>query len=217
MKIKTIMRTNVPTLTNTHTIEDAIALMESASIRHIPITNGDTAVIGIVSDRDIRDIRPSTLSVAKEATDFLQPVTKIMSTPVLTAHPDDDVQEVARLFFQHRVGCLPVVDNDRLAGLITESDMLYSLTKLLGADQPSSIIEVCVHNRPGQLADVATVFKKERINIVSAVAYPSKKADKYMLSFRVQTIDPRRIIAALQLAGYEVYNPPFPVLGGSNE
>ncbi len=201
------MHTDVYTLNQTQTIKEAIHLMEMQAIRHIPIINSANHVIGIVSDRDIRDIRPSTLTSDYDENLFLEPISIIMSTPVLTGHEDDDVQESARLFYQNRIGCLPIIKDGKLTGIITESDMLYSMTKLLGADRPSSVIEVCVKNKTGMLADVSAIFKKSQVNIVSAVAYSSEKQGHHMLSFRVQTIDPRRVIRALQNEGYDVYGP----------
>ncbi|GAF21240.1 MULTISPECIES: acetoin utilization AcuB family protein [Shouchella] len=214
MKLHLIMRTNVYTLTSTHSIQDAIDLMEQKSIRHIPIIDHDDNVIGIISDRDIRDVRPSILTQKTDESVFLKPISSIMASPVLTAHEDDDVQETAKLFYQHRIGCLPITANGRIIGIISESDILYSLTALLGADRPTSVIEVCVQNYPGMLADVATIFKQAGVNIVSAVAYPSQKVNYHMLSFRVQTIDPRKVIQKLADSGYDVYGPSLPSIGG---
>lgn len=214
MKLKTIMHSKVFSLNEASSILDAIQLMERHSIRHIPIVNDAHHVVSIVSDRDIRDIRPSILAPKTDETLFLKPVSNIMSVPVLTGHEDDDVQESARLFFQNRIGCLPITTNGKLVGIVTESDMLYSLTKLLGADRPTSVVEVCVKNQTGMLSDVSAVFKAEKVNIVSAVAYPSEKIGYHMLSFRVQTIDPRRVISALEESGYDVYGPALPDFGG---
>ncbi|AIC95318.1 acetoin utilization AcuB family protein [Shouchella lehensis] len=214
MKLQLIMRTNVYTLSPTDSIQDAIDLMEQKSIRHIPIVDEDEKLVGIVSDRDIRDSRPSILMPLNEKDLFLKPISSIMAYPVLTAHEDDDVQETAKIFYQHRIGCLPITANERLVGIISESDILSSLTALLGADRPTSVIEVCVQNYPGMLADVATIFKDVGVNIVSAVAYPSQKANYHMLSFRVQTIDPRKVIQKLADSGYDVYGPSLPSIGG---
>ncbi|MFB4210629.1 acetoin utilization AcuB family protein [Shouchella sp. JSM 1781072] len=214
MKLHLIMRQRVHTLSETDTIQDAIDLMAKQQIRHIPIVTHEMQVVGMLSDRDIRDCRPSILSPDFDETLFLKPITTIMATPVLTAHEDDDVQETAKLFYQHRIGCLPITKDERLTGIISESDILYSLTSLLGADRPTSVVEVCVQNHPGMLADVAAIFKSMKVNIISAVAYPSQKENYHMLSFRVQTIDPRNVISKLADNGYDVYGPSLPSMGG---
>lgn len=99
MKLKTIMHAHVYFLDETASILEAIQLMERQSIRHIPIVNAAHHVVGIVSDRDIRDIRPSILVPKTDETLFMKPISSIMSVPVLTGHQEDDVQESARLFF----------------------------------------------------------------------------------------------------------------------
>ncbi len=113
-------------------------------------------------------------------------------------------------FSEKQIGCLPITENERLVGILTESDILSSLVELIGANQPSSNIEVRVKNQTGQLADVAAIFKKHNINIVSVLIYPGKAPEYKLLVFRVQTIDPRRVINDIQNEGFEVTWPKIP-------
>ncbi|WP_059103780.1 acetoin utilization AcuB family protein [Shouchella shacheensis] len=210
MKLSTLMHTNVYTLYQSSTLAEAISLMETKAIRHIPIVDEFESVIGMLSDRDIRDIRPSTLMKEKDRKALLEPISNLMKTPVLTAHPEDDIQEVAKMFYQNKIGCLPVVNREKLVGICTESDLLQRLTEIIGCTQPSSLIEVRVVDQPGKLAEIAGIFKRLNMNITSALMYTSQLNGHVVLSFRVETIDPRRAIEEIKKEGYEVHGPRLP-------
>lgn len=80
----------------------------------------------------------------------------------------------------------------------------------MGAHQPSSQIEVRVENIAGKLADIATIFKERNVSITSVLVYPCKDANYKILVFRVQTMDPRGLIAAIEKEGYKVLWPNLP-------
>jgi acetoin utilization protein AcuB len=173
MIVEQIMKRNVIQIAITTTIQEAINLMDNKRIRHLPVTNKNNELIGIVSDRDIRDARPSIFDTDKHEEYFLNPVSKIMITDVITAHPLDFVEDVSSIFYEHHIGCLPIEENNKLVGIITETDLLHTLVQLMGAHQPSSQTEVQVENISGMLAEIATIIKKRNINITSVLVYPA--------------------------------------------
>ncbi len=79
---------------------------------------------------------------------------------MITAHPLDFVEEVAVIFYEHKIGCLPIVSDDKLVGIITGTNLLHTMVELTGANQPGSQIEIRVENRPGILYEVTSVFRK---------------------------------------------------------
>ncbi|WP_026671643.1 acetoin utilization AcuB family protein [Alkalihalobacterium bogoriense] len=210
MIIEDIMIKDVHTLQETATIEEAIQTLAKFKIRHVPIINEEREVVGIISDRDIRDVSPSIFHSDEHKEDFQLPIREIMKRNVLTAHPLDFVEEISSVFFQNQIGCLPIVEEDRLVGIITESLVLHTIVKLMGAHQPSSQIEVKVENITGMLAEIAAIFKRKNVNITSVLVYPSKDKRYKILVFRVQTMDPRPIIAEIENEGYQVLWPNFP-------
>ncbi|MDQ0208150.1 CBS and ACT domain-containing protein [Alkalicoccobacillus murimartini] len=207
MKVKDIMQRDLVTLTVHHTIKDALHLLEKNRIRHIAIVDDKGQIEGIVSDRDIRDARPSIFEQRTDAPELDQPVTTVMSTKIITAEPDDLVQEVASVFYLYHIGCLPITEEDRLVGMVTETDLLHTFVELMGADQPSTQIDVEVSNSPGQLASIAIIFKEFDINIHSVMVYPSESEQTKTLLFRAQTIDARHVIKAIEEAGFNVKGP----------
>lgn len=210
MIIEEIMNRNVVTINKDTTIETALQLLNKHRVRHLPIVNSDNEVIGIISDRDIRDASPSIFHKEEHLEDFQKPISSIMVKNVITAHPLDFVEEVASIFFEHQIGCIPVTEEDKLIGIVTETDILHTLVLLMGANQPSSQIEVRVENITGKLAEIASIFKNKNVNITSVLVYPSTDLNYKILVFRVQTMDPRGIIAEIEKEGYKVLWPNMP-------
>ena len=211
MIIEEIMNPNVVSMKQHETIGKAIELMHSHRIRHIPIIDDNQCVIGIITDRDIRDVSPSILHSEEHLEDLQKPVGSIMVENVITGHPLDFVEEVSSMFYEHKIGCLPIVTEGKLVGIITETDMFHTLVKVMGADQPSSLIEIKVQNKLGKLSEVAQVFSENNINIISVLVYPDKlDASSKILLFRVQTMNPMKAIQELKHRGYTVLWPNLP-------
>ena len=211
MIIEEIMKSNVETLRPDDSIETAIRLMREKKIKHIPIVDDEMKILGIISDRDVKDAAPSILN--EQSADFTlkNPVRQIMQKQVITGHPLDFVEEVAALFYEHRISCLPILKADKLVGIITETDLLYTLTQLTGANQPGSQIEVKVPHRAGILYEVAGIIRKHNANILSVLVYPDKQDEKQkVLVFRVQTMNPTRVIEEIKSEGYSVLWPNMP-------
>ncbi|MFI8708167.1 acetoin utilization AcuB family protein [Bacillus sp. NPDC077411] len=213
MIVEEIMKQNVTTLRPTDTIETALRTLAAHSIRHIPVVNEKYEVVGIISDRDVRDASPSILDEHVLKDSLKEPIERIMKHPVMTCHPLDFVEEIATLFFENKIGCLPVTKSGKLVGIISESTVLHTLVKLTGAHQPSSQIEIQVNNEPGILGKVVAVFSELKINIVSVLVYPAKEERDKVLVFRIQTMNPLKAIEELEQKGYHVLWPNIAGMG----
>lgn len=105
-------------------------MMQKHLIHHLPVVDGDR-LVGIVTLSDLRSVFPldtPTLS-AHEVRDMLNKISAedIMTTAVITVTPETAVAEAARLMMEHRVSSLPVVERNRLLGIITEHDMYRAI------------------------------------------------------------------------------------------
>lgn len=208
MLVEEIMKRELIHLPADATIAEALKLLERHHIRHIPIVDESLAVIGIVSDRDLRDASPSVFSAADSQEELNHPLDSIMSQPVVTVHPLDFVEEIARIFYEQEFAALPVVQNNQLVGIVTEKDMLHTLIQLTGTNVQSSHIEVKVPHRPGILPEVAALFGKRNVNIVSVLIYPFKDDPNFkILVFRIQTMNPPPLLEELRESGYELMWP----------
>lgn len=215
MIVEQIMKTDLTTLKPDDTIAAAIQLLKIKKIRHIPIVGHENQLIGIISDRDVRDASPSIL-YTNERHEYLQkPISSIMKTNVITGHPLDFVEELSALFYEHRIGCMPITKDGKLVGIVTETDLLHTFVQLTGAHQPGSQIEVKVPHKTGLLSEITNIFRKRKINISSILVYPDKDERYKILVFRVQTMNPMGLIADLKNEGYTVLWPNIP--GITNE
>lgn len=210
MIVEQIMKTPVITMQPTNTIAEAIQLVRQRRIRHIPIVDEENRVVGIVTDRDIRDASPSIFQIHEHLEDLQKPISAIMKTDVIVGHPLDFVEEVAALFYEHKISCLPIVKDGKLVGIVTETDLLYTLIQLTGAHQPGSQIEIKVPNESGMLCKASAIIAKRNANISSVLLYPDEDKNYQILVFRVQTMNPIGIINDLKNAGYTVLWPNLP-------
>ncbi|MGE5578213.1 MAG: CBS domain-containing protein, partial [Syntrophothermus sp.] len=135
------------------------------------------------------------------------PVSKIMHTRVITVHPLDPIDEAARLLYEHRIGCLPVIQSQQLVGIVTETDVLRRLVELTGATTPGSHLEVEVPDQPGMLAAIAEIIKEHDVNISSILTMPGSCERCLVLALRLQAMDLRPIIKGIKALGYRVLWP----------
>jgi len=208
MLVEEIMNRNVIFIQPKTTIREAMDIIQKNQIRHIPVIEKEK-LVGLVTARHLSNSCPTSLSDDQYQKDLNQPVSKIMKQHIITAHPLDFIEDVALTMYENHIGCLPIIQNHKLVGIITESDILRTLIELTGIAHPSSQIEIEVEDRIGVLADVAAIFKASQVNVSSAFVYPVKEQNKKKLVFRVNTMDPRAIIEKIQQAGYQVVWPKF--------
>ncbi|GAB4074966.1 acetoin utilization AcuB family protein [Barrientosiimonas marina] len=208
MLVEEMMQSEVVTLSPTAAIADGLKLRHINHIKHIPIVDETNQIIGIVSDRDLRIAAPSIFNESQEQHVLSHEIQSIMSHPVVTVHPLDLSEEVAHIFYDKDISCLPVVSDNKLIGMITASDMLYTLIQLTGTNVQSSQIEIKVPHKPGVLPEAAAVFGKRQTNITSVLLYPYNDDPNYkILVFRIQTINPLPVIQDLRKAGYTLMWP----------
>jgi acetoin utilization protein AcuB len=134
MLVRDIMTTDLTTLQENESLLDATLIFARSSLRHIPILNA-TKLAGIVTERDLKHYTPSILSgiPAEEYNRLMEstPLSKIMTRDPVTISPDSPVSEAARVLYDRRIGCLLVVEDGELKGIITTTDMLKLLIHLL--------------------------------------------------------------------------------------
>ncbi|AOV07204.1 acetoin utilization AcuB family protein [Sporosarcina ureilytica] len=211
MLIEEIMVRDVQTLLTTNTVKEAIDLMREKKIRHVPILDESNTLVGIITDRDLKEAIPSSLTNEKDTAIYQTELAKIMTRNPITGHPMDFVEESALLFYDKQIGCLPIVSNQEVVGIITETDLLYKYIELTGANQPGSQIEVRVPNVPGILYEVSKVFYEQKTNVLSVLVYPDKEnTETKILVIRVKTMNPLNIIEGLRTEGFEVLWPNVP-------
>ena len=142
MHVKDLMSRHVLTIGPLDSCLEAAARMHQARVRHLPVVNRDGALVGLVTDRDLRhhlfsarifkDLGTIPVDVLLKAA----PVAGIMSTQVIIATPEDELIDAARFMLEERVGSLPVVERGRVVGIITETDILRQICRADAACSP---------------------------------------------------------------------------------
>ena len=206
MIVENIMNSKVITVHPDNSVAQAIDLMRNHNIRHLPVTT-EGKLIGVISDRDLRSVSPSILTGDKPELLINTNVKDIMQKQVITVHPLDFLEEAARLIYEYKVGCLPVVSQERVVGIITEADVLRSMVEWIGLLQPGAHLEMEVPNRPGILASVAGIVQRHGVNIISALLFPGKMDNTQILILRLKALDIRMIIKDIEAEGHKVLWP----------
>ncbi|OEU64872.1 MAG: CBS domain-containing protein [Desulfovibrio sp. S3730MH75] len=153
------MTEEVITLSTGASISDAAEMMKERGIRQIPVTEASGLVIGIVSDRDVRDAMPSKFlpgdraSVEGEGLKGLK-VKNIMTHDPFIVAPDTCMEVAASILLDNKIGGLPVVDEFGLVGIITEVDVYRFLTTVTGVNRGSSQFAFVLEDSASTLQDL---------------------------------------------------------------
>jgi acetoin utilization protein AcuB len=137
VKVRDRMTSDVITVGIDEPIRRLWELVEEKRLRRFPVMKGDR-LVGIITDRDLRNATASSIVLTeKKYHDFLLDSVKvdtIMTANPRTISPDADIKEAGRIILEMQVGGLPVLEGDRLVGIITETDLIKTLLDLLPDD-----------------------------------------------------------------------------------
>ena len=203
LRVRDAMTRDVITLGPGASAAEAWSLCRERNIRHLPVVD-EGRLVGLVSDRDLRDTSPPRGSTGERDALNWSRLGDIMTTGLATIHPLDTIDHAAREIHDRKIGCLPVVADGGLVGIITSSDMMRILVELVGARDRGSWVEVEVPNEPGQLANVTDVIREKKVNIGGVFLTPAHRASNRLIVFRLDTTNPSGIVKAFETAGYNV-------------
>ena len=208
--IKEKMQRNPITIAPDASFYEARAIIRDKGIRHLPVVDKSHHLVGLVTDQDIREAAPSdatSLSVHElhyllgklKVSAFMTPKAKLISIT-----PDTIIEKAVQLMHDHKIGCLPILEGEKLLGIITETDILDLFVDLFGVKTPGTRITLALPDAPGILHDVLAVVKKHNVNLISVVT-PSYQVDhNRIVAIRIQTLDYGKIVEDLRHSGYEV-------------
>jgi CBS domain-containing membrane protein len=135
VRVRDIMTTKLFTIQPNKHLRAVEEIMKWAHIRHVPVIDDHGRLVGIVSHRDLMGAAVSTLQVRISEVERLQhnaaiEVRQLMHFPTATIGPDERVQRAAHLMRSLKIGCLPVLEDQRLVGIVTEADLLHIVEEL---------------------------------------------------------------------------------------
>lgn len=203
LRVRDSMTREVITLGPDASAAEAWGVCQEAGIRHLPIVEAGR-LVGLVSDRDLRDVSPPRGSGGERDTLGWVRLRDIMSTDLATISPLDTIEHAAREIYDRRIGCLPVVAEGELVGILTSTDMMRTLIELVGAHGRGTWVEVEVPNQPGALANVTDVIRGRHVNINGVFLAPAERESNRLIVLRLETTNPTGILETLKAAGYGV-------------
>lgn len=206
MFVKLRMTANPFTVTPDTRVPDAVELMERRRVRHLPVVEHGR-VVGVVSHSDIASASPSkatTLS-AGESHYLLSKlkVSRVMSRPPITIAPGSLLEEAAVLMRDHRIEMLPVVEGERLVGVLTESAILDAFIEILGFRDPGTRFTIAAPDTPGTLARLAGITGKHGANILHLAVYRGE-GDRSIVVLGVNTRNTGQVEADVRAEGFQI-------------
>jgi acetoin utilization protein AcuB len=177
------------------TLATAQEKMITGHFRRLPIVH-DGTLVGILTDRDVRrhvGVEERTRVAAA-----------MIETP-LTVSPLTTVEEAVQLMLKHQIGGLPVVENGKVVGIITTSDILQAFLEMTGASTPGSVrIDLLRTEKGGDLAEAATLINGIGGEVLGVGTYRDPWSEQPIFYLRLRGVDAAAASAALQNKGYTV-------------
>ncbi len=210
MFVRNWMRENPITITPDTLVLDAKKIMKENGFRRLPVLDG-RKLVGIVTLNNLREAQPSAAtSLSIHELNYLlakMTVAEIMTREVITCSPDMTLEKAAIIGTRHRVGALPVMDEGRLVGIITESDIYRAFLKMLGAKNIPST-RVTVDDFPKEqdaIIKIITLLDELGLTMVSmAVIDDVPIYGRRQLVFRVNELREADLRQKLTAAGFQV-------------
>ena len=203
------MTTDVITVTPDTPLVKARDLLREHNIKQVPVVDQKGNLVGILTDRDIKQAwaSPATTLSIYELTYVLQKLTveSVMVKDPITVTPNSTIERATKILHDRKIGSLPVVEDGKLVGIITSTDLMEVLLDGLGVQEESGRLVVLVRDRIGVLADVCSILKDANISIVSMITLPlHQHAGIHQLVMRVYSADRDRAVRCLEDSGYRV-------------
>lgn len=209
MKVKDRMAANVKTVEIDSSITEAFRLMKENNVRRLPVMDKGK-LAGIVTLSDLNQAAPSSAtSLSIHELNYLLAKTKIRDIvpkkrKLLTISPEQYIETAAKIMRENTVSGLPVVDNGKLVGIVTETDIFDAFIDILGVRRTHTRIDFYVKHRPGSLAEVTGLIAARGISIINTVVYYDEKKEKYKMILRIEELNYEPVVEELKEKGYEI-------------
>jgi len=187
---------NPVTVTENTSIQNAIELMKEKGFRHLPVVSKEMKLKGFITLSDLKQgLIPAMVGDLT--------LSDLMITDPITVAPDDDLETAARLIYEHKISGMPVVVNDKLVGIITESDILRAFIDMMGILTGGSRLDVAVGDQPEAFNQVVEIIREQGGEIVN-IGMTAQQSSRRVYTFRLSTQKTTAIEKSLVKAGFQV-------------
>ena len=189
-------------------IVDALEQMRREKVRHLPVVDKDGRLQGIVTRQDLLYASPSSVTSLNvwEVTYLVSriKVSEVMTKKVITASEGMPVEEAARIMADHKVGCLPVVRNQIVVGIITESDLFRIFLELFGAREKGIRLSVLAPYVKGSMAEITSEISKNGGLILAFNTFLGEDPTNWGAHLKVTDISLEKLLEVVQPLVVEV-------------
>ena len=202
-----MMRTPV-FLDEDDSMKTAMDILKDREIRHLPVLRGGGKLVGILTETDIKQASPSTATALeiREVYYLLDKikVKQIMTKRPYTISPTAPIEEAAMVMRDKKIGCLPVMEEGRLVGILTETDILDAFIESMGVRGPGHRIELVLPTMGRGLFEVLKLLQDFDANIVSLATTSHDDPERKVLILRIETKSYKVLKTALRKSGYDI-------------
>jgi acetoin utilization protein AcuB len=203
MLVSDRMKQPVRTISPDIAIHEALSIMKSYQIRHIPVLENDR-LVGLVTNEDLFYASPSpatSLSIW-DMNYLISKITvrQVMTEKVITVAEDTPIEDAAILMAENKIGCVPVMRGNDLIGIITETDLLNILPEMLAIHQPGIRATFLIKEKPGQLAKVTKIIADHGGNFISFVQFAGEHQNNRLVTIKINGLllaDARRCLESI--------------------
>jgi acetoin utilization protein AcuB len=208
MRIRDVMTKNPITVDSETLVLDAQKIMKENSIRRLPVVDKGN-LVGIVTQHDLLQASPSpATSLSIHELNYLlarMKVKEIMKKSPMTLTPDTPFEEALKMGQDKKIGSFPVVENGKLVGIATESDIVRFLTHALGIREEGSRVTIeGLGGKFGDLEKIIAIANQRQTIILSMISLQRPEKKDWMIVLRLKTTDPDPIVRDFKKAGFNV-------------
>lgn len=183
-------------------VTDALNYIHERKIRRLPVVNEEGQLVGIVSEKDLLHASPSPVAnLSMHESGYLLSrlkVAEIMTQKVLTIQCDAPLEEAAWLMANNKIGALPVMQGDKLVGILTDTDVFKTLVEMMGARQQGIRITIDVHNQPGVLGRITGAIAARGGDIIALGTFYGDNQSDAIVTIKIHGLTSASALAVME-------------------
>lgn len=208
MRIKEMMTKNPITVTPETLVLQAQKIMKEKKIRRLPVVDKGK-LVGIVTKHDLLEAFPlikGSASIFDLNYELSQmKVKEVMKKNPIALNPYTPVEDALRIGQEEKIGSFPIVEDGKLVGIATESDIVRFLIRSLGIGEEGSRITIMdLGDSFGELEKILSITRQHEVPLLNMILFPKNRKGNWIMALRLDTKNPKPVIQSLKKEGFNV-------------